>query len=322
MTSHGAGRMVGVFTKRKDTAMATAAKSSMKGYPDTSLTLQLRPLDSLDLEGKELLVIGGTDGLGRAIARAAAGQGASVHVVGRTFRDEGTPGLRFTKADLSSMKEADRLGRTLEVGRTDVVVLTTGIIAARQREVTAEGLERDMAISFLSRMAVLRGLVSRLGAERPAGSPRPRVFVMGFPGTGQLGELGDLNAERRYDAMEVHMNTVAGNEALVIDGQRAHPNVGFFGLNPGLIKTNIRANYLGEGSLTHRLAEFFIGLVMQTPESYAARMVPLLFAPELEGRSGHMFGPKANAILPTEGFTAEHAARFLEASSALIARAT
>lgn len=36
-----------------------------------------------------------------------------------------------------------------------------------------------------------------------------------FPGAGQAGQLGDLNAEKAYSAMAVHMQTVAGNEALV-----------------------------------------------------------------------------------------------------------
>jgi hypothetical protein len=32
---------------------------------------------------------------------------------------------------------------------------------------------------------------------------------MGFPGTNEKGDLEDLNAERSYEAMRVHMNTVA-----------------------------------------------------------------------------------------------------------------
>ena len=36
-----------------------------------------------------------------------------------------------------------------------------------------------------------------------------------FPGAGQAGTLGDLNAEKSYSAWPVHMQTVAGNEALV-----------------------------------------------------------------------------------------------------------
>jgi NAD(P)-dependent dehydrogenase (short-subunit alcohol dehydrogenase family) len=299
----------------------TTSKTSMKGFPDRSLELHLPALSSVNLAGKRMLIVGGTDGLGRAFARAAAGRGAEVTVVGRTFRDEGTPRISFVRADLSSMKEALRLGETLPAEQLDVVVLTTGIFAAKTREATSEGVERDLAISYLSRFALIRGPAPRLGRGRAAGSPAPRVFVMGFPGTGQLGDPSDLNAERAYDPMAVHMNTVAGNEALVLDGAQRWPEVKFFGLNPGLIKTNIRANYLGEGSLTHRLAEFFIGLLMQTPESYAERLVPLLLAPELEGRTGLMFGAKANPILPTEGFDAAHVGRFVAASEALVAKA-
>lgn len=149
------------------------------------------------------------------------------------------------------------------------------------------------------------------------------MFVMGFPGTGQVGEpVDDLNAERTYDAMKVHMNTVAGNEILVLDAARRYPGLGTFGLNPGLIKTNIRANYLGEGSLKHRLAETMIGLFTWSPEKYAQQIAPLLFAPELDARTGVMFNQKGLAILPTEALTPEHVGRFLAASDALVQRAT
>lgn len=295
------------------------AKTSMKGVRDPSVTLEAA--GALDLRGKSALVVGGTDGLGRAIAQVMAERGARVTVVGRTFRDEGAPGLSFVRADLSSMAEAQRLGRELPAEALDVVVLTTGIFAAPGREVTAEGVERDMAISYLSRFALLRELAGRLGHGRAPGSPRPRVFVMGFPGAGQTGEPSDLNADREYDAMKVHMNTVAANEALVLDAARRHPSVGFFGLNPGLVKTKIRANFLGEGSLKHRVAEALIGLFTISARRYAERTVPVLFAPELEGRTGLMFNPAPHAILPTDGLTPERVERFAEASEALLERA-
>jgi NAD(P)-dependent dehydrogenase (short-subunit alcohol dehydrogenase family) len=301
------------------TERSAKRKTSINGFPDPSLAVRHVPVASLDLAGKSVAVVGGTDGLGRAVARLAAGRGARVLVVGRTFRDEGTPGISFLQADLSSMREAARVGRELDAS-LDVVVLTTGIMAAREREVTDEGIERDLAISYLSRLAIVRELAPRL-AERPAAAPAPRVFVMGFPGAGNLGDPGDLNAERSYGAMAVHMNTVAGNEALVLDGARRYPRVSFFGLNPGLIKTNIRANFMGAGSFKHRAVEWLIGLMMPTPERYAELVVPLLVAPELEGRSGAMFGKKGTAILPTEGLDEQHVARVIEASETLLGRA-
>lgn len=299
--------MLGVF--EKEDVMA-----SMSGVPDRSLQLHPTPVEALDLTGKQLAVVGGTDGLGRAIAKLAASRGAKVLVVGRTFRDEGTPNLEFRRADFSSMEEARRIGRELPAS-LDALVLTTGIMAAKTREVTAEGIERDLAISYLSRLALLRELAPRVEAEKRA-SPL-RVFVMGFPGSGQRGDPSDLNAERKYEAMAQHMNTVAGNEALVLDAAQRYPFFEAFGLNPGLVKTNIRANYMGEGSLLHKASEALIGLLAKSAETYAERVVPLLFAAELEGRSGAMFNAKARAILPTEGLDFR---AFIGASEALLQR--
>jgi NAD(P)-dependent dehydrogenase (short-subunit alcohol dehydrogenase family) len=290
------------------------AKKSMKGFPDRSVTLTPTALERLELRGKRVAVVGGTGGLGQALAKAMAQRGAAVTVVGRTFRDQGTAGLDFFEADLASMKEARRVGRELPVEGLDVVVLTTGIFAAPQREVTTEGVERDLAVSYLSRVAILEALVPRLHGER-----RTRVFVMGFPGAGELGNPEDLNADASYDALKQHMTTVAGNEALVLDLAKRHPALGVFGLNPGLIKTNIRSNFLGDGSFKHRAAEFLIGLFMPSPEQYARTVVPVLFAPELETRSGLLFGAKGTAILPTEGLP-ERVEAYRTASAQLLRR--
>lgn len=70
------------------------------------------PSVPINLTGKRVAVVGGTDGLGRAIARLAAASSASVTVVGRTFKDASVPNLHFMRADLSLMSEATRIGRT------------------------------------------------------------------------------------------------------------------------------------------------------------------------------------------------------------------
>lgn len=87
------------------------------------------------------------------------------------------------------------------------------------------------------------------------------------------------------------------------------------------MKTGIRANYLGAGSLLHTVTEFFIGLAMPSPRTYAERVVHLLVAPELEGRSGSLFGSKGQPILPSDGMTPEGVQALIAASSALVARA-
>lgn len=305
----------------RESKAPTKQKTSLKGVPDPSVTIRPIPLEQLDLSGRKLAVIGGTNGLGRAIAQQALARGADVTVVGRTLRDAPAARLTFVAADLSSMSEALRLGGELPVESSDVVLFTTGIIAARTREETPEQVERDVAVSYLSRLAVLQGLSSRLGSAREDGAPRPRVFVMGSPGVGTTGNPDDLNSETDYKSMVAHGNTIAGNEALVLGAKDRFPGPAFFGLGPYLIKTGIRSNFLGDGSITHRLVETAVGVFMQSPETYAKRMVPLLFAPELEGRTGLVFGHKAQPILPTQGLDEAYVDRYLSASEALLQRA-
>jgi len=293
----------------------------MGGVPDPSVTLRPISVERLDLSSKKLAIIGGTNGLGRAIAHQALARGADVTVVGRTFRDAPAARLTFVAADLSSMSEAVRLGLELPVEPFDVVLFTAGIIAAKTREETHEHVERDVAISYLSRLAVLQGLSSRLGSAREDGAPRPRVFVMGSPGVGEIGDPEDLNSEENYKPLVAHANTIAGNEILVLAAKDRFPGPAFFGLGPYLVKTGIRSNLLGDGSITHKLVETAVGIFMQSPETYAKRMVPPLFAPELEGKTGLMFGHKAQPILPTRGLDKPYIDRYMSASEALLRRA-
>src|ERR1700739_2229158 len=97
-----------------------------------------QPIDELDLSSKRLLVIGGTNGLGRAIAGLATARGADVTVVGRTVREfpQGQP--KFVRADLSLMADALRLGEDLAVEDIDVALFTAGLISATTREEAAD----------------------------------------------------------------------------------------------------------------------------------------------------------------------------------------
>ena len=66
-----------------------------------------------DLNGLKISIVGGTGGIGRAFSRLLASRGASVLVVGQNFRDADMPGIEFIKADLSLMREAQRVARLL-----------------------------------------------------------------------------------------------------------------------------------------------------------------------------------------------------------------
>ncbi|MFT9440590.1 MAG: SDR family NAD(P)-dependent oxidoreductase [Acetobacter papayae] len=284
-------------------------------------SLKWHNVDAGSLKGRKVIVVGGTGGLGRAISRALAGRGAQVTVVGQTFRDADIANISFVQADLSLLKDAERVARELPTEQADLLLFTTGIFAAPKRQVTAEGIERDMAVSYLNRLVMLRNLAPRLGTQRGEGAARARVFLMGYPGTGQLGTPDDLNSERAYKVMTAHMNTVAGNEALVVESAHRYPDLDVFGLNPGLIKSGIRSNLMGADSLKHRIMEWLIGKLAPSADDYAARILPLLVSSDLDQRSGAFFNRKAQAILPSEGMNEAYAKRYIAASEVLAAKA-
>jgi NAD(P)-dependent dehydrogenase (short-subunit alcohol dehydrogenase family) len=181
-----------------------------------------------------------------------------------------------------------------------------------------------MAVSALSRHAILKRLVPRLQPVAP-GAPPPRVFIMGFPGAGQAGTLGDLNSEASYAGGlgATHMNTVAANEALVHHWAAA--GVRAYGLHPGLIATGIRAGAFGSGllpTLVGGAMEAALRWFAPSADDYAAAITPLLVAPELDAHPGACFGQGGGAILPTPAFAdAAYVARWVAELEALEARA-
>lgn len=295
--------------------------SRFSGVPNKNLTWKPVSPESLDLSGKQVVVLGGTGGIGRALSRLMVARGAQVTIVGRTFRETDTPRIRFMQADLELMSEALRIGQTLPAEELDLVVFTTGIMPGPERTETAEGIERDLAVSYLNRLVMLREIRARLGKDRTNPRSKPKVFVMGMPGTNASGNIEDLNSEKTFSQMPAHMNTVAGNEALVLYGARHYPGINVYGLNPGLIKSNIRSNMSGgQGSLRHRITEGIIGFLTMSAYTYAARIVPLLFSTDIESASGAFFNQKGIAILPSEIMSASYVDEYIEASEELLMR--
>jgi NAD(P)-dependent dehydrogenase (short-subunit alcohol dehydrogenase family) len=275
-----------------------------------------------DLKGKKVVIVGGTGGIGRALSRSMASKGANVTVVGRTFRDEDLKNIKFIKADLSTMKEAKSVGKEINNEYLDVLIFTTGIFAAPKRQETEEGLERDLAVSYLNRLAILNEVLPSLDKSSSTSNSKPKVFIWGFPGTNQLGYVDDLNSMKIYEAMKAHMNTVAGNEILVLYFANKYKNINFYGVNPGLIKTEIRSNFLGKESLKFKIIEFLIGLFTPSPDKYADKMLPLIFSKDLEKYTGVMFNRKRKAVVPSDGIDDEgYMQRFIDNSEELIQQA-
>jgi len=223
------------------------------------------------VRGKKVLVVGGTKGLGLAIAKKLAAGGADVTVAGRTKPAEKF--LKVVPADLQKVKQQVAFAQSIEdVNALDLVVFTQGIITGPTRVDNGEGIEIDLAISYIGRKVILDTLRQR--------GLRARVFVMGFPG--QDAGISDFNALNEYKAWPQHMNTVVANEALTLAYRHKFPKLEVYGLNPGLVKTDIRSNvYSGFLKYLEPVVEGIIGLLFKDADEYAEHIYPVISADKL-----------------------------------------
>ena len=152
-------------------AAAAAARPSFRPSPE--------PQEDVSMTGKNVLVTGSTDGLGREVARRVAARGAHVIVHGRNAErgkavvDEiakgGTGSARFYAADFASLEEVRAFARTIErdYDRLHVLVNNAGVLL-RDRQESRDGHELHFAVNYLAGFLLTRTLLPTLAASAPS----------------------------------------------------------------------------------------------------------------------------------------------------------
>jgi NAD(P)-dependent dehydrogenase (short-subunit alcohol dehydrogenase family) len=254
------------------------------------------------------LVVGGTNGIGKALVVSLLKRQARVTIVGRSapsdiLDNEGFKShVRFVGADLSTVKNSRETARGLKEEKYDLIVFTQGIFL-NQLERTSEGVERNFAVSYLSRYIMMQEFLSDGWLEnmKLESGKKPRVFIMGSPGTKTKGNLDDINSELSYAFGPAHMMNVICNEALTITLARKHPSINIYGLNPGFVSTGIRSEALtATNKFLKWIVEGFVSVACPTPEMYAERaLIKLMASPALEDGSvsGTAFNQNGEEIL-------------------------
>jgi len=295
----------------------------MSWFQSPSLAVSPLTAEALrsEVEGKAFLIVGGTKGIGAALARLLVNNGAQVTVSGRTKSDETPNEAEFIKCDVSTVANCRGLVQVQLKGRKfDTVVFTVGIISRSTLTRTADDIEEDLAVSYLSRFIITNELIKVDALEG-----RKRVYIYGYPGQNiKPHEIEDLNFERvPYKQWTAHMNTVVLNEALVYSLAQKYPDLRVYGLNPGLIQTGIRDNFHGgETSMMGRVTETLISWFNPTTDQYAANvLLPLVASPELQTKTGICFTKHGSEITgPAWGRDAENNQTAWKQSQALLAK--
>ncbi|MFJ6572308.1 SDR family NAD(P)-dependent oxidoreductase [Streptomyces sp. NPDC091292] len=180
---------------------------------------------------RTLVITGGTDGMGKEIARTYVARGDTVVIVGRDAEKARTvPGAVFVPADLSLISENRRVIERInaEFPSVEALVLCARYFRATRHE-TAEGIESVFALDYLSRFLLSHGLTA----------PKTVVNVSGPGVPGGRIHWDDLMLTRGYDGMAAQFQAGRANDLLGVAYAARHAADGrrYVLIHPGSVST-------------------------------------------------------------------------------------
>jgi 3-oxoacyl-[acyl-carrier protein] reductase len=116
-------------------------------------------MNELDFSGKQILVVGGSSGIGNGIAQAFLAKGARVQVCGTRAGaadyspEEGShlDGLEYLQLDVSEARAIENF--RVPFDRLDVLVLPQGAVIYRRGEFEMAGFRKVLEVNLTSLMA-------------------------------------------------------------------------------------------------------------------------------------------------------------------------
>jgi NAD(P)-dependent dehydrogenase (short-subunit alcohol dehydrogenase family) len=274
----------------------------------------------MNAERSTILITGATDGLGSAVARVLAEQGAHLILHGRnaekleqvtkTLRSE-IPNSSFETelADFESLRQVDQMAtRILEKHQAlQVLVNNAGIgagFANRQRAVTRDGLEARFAVNYLAGYHLTKRLIPLLKTAAPA-----RVVNIASLAQHPI-DFANFQLEHEFDSLRAY-----GQSKLA---QIMHA----FDLAAELEHSGVTVNALHPSSLmpTNMVLEGWTRTI-DTLESGVTATVRLATGTDVAGITGQFFNKLVVGEPDQQAFDLSVRAHLREVSDHLIAAA-
>jgi NAD(P)-dependent dehydrogenase (short-subunit alcohol dehydrogenase family) len=258
-----------------------------------------------NMQGKVVVITGGTSGIGQVAAQKLAGMGARIVLVARDkARGEATlsllrsqsPGARHSVhyADLSRLAEMKRVANGIAAAepRIDVLINNAGAIFGR-RLVTEDGLEYTFATNHLSYFVMTHGL--REGLVRAA--PARVINTASHAHRGARLDFSDLQMEKGYRAFKAYSRSKLCNILFTRELARrlAGSGVTSNSLHPGFVATRFGDQGGGAGPVIFRFLKRFA----ISPEQGAETIVYLASSDSPAGHSGDYFY-KCRVTMPSK----------------------
>src|SRR5829696_100362 len=255
------------------------------------------------MDGKVVLVTGGTGGIGKATAEGLTNLGARVVVVGRDRSKgesataeikakSGNEAVELMVADLSSQAEIHRLAREFEANhdRLDALVNNAGAMYARRWE-TADGIERTLAVIHLAPVL----LTSLLFPMLQRSAPSRIVNVSSWAHRRAKLDLDDLQTKEHYSPSAAYSKAKLINALWTYELARRLEGTGVTVnlADPGGASTEMTRS--AAMPLLFRTINR-LGRRFMTTEKAARSSIYLASSPEVEGVSGGYFEPPKKRV--------------------------
>jgi NAD(P)-dependent dehydrogenase (short-subunit alcohol dehydrogenase family) len=269
----------------------------------------------------QILITGGTNGIGFAAAQMLAARGANVAIVGRNEGRTQAAAARIRAvaaggvavgtfiADLSSQAAVRKLAAEVlsRYPRLDVLVNNAGAMYTT-RQLTADGIELTWAVNHLAPFLLTTLLLDRLEASAPA-----RIITTASDAhRGAQLPFENLNAEHSYRGFGRYGQTKLANILFTLELARRLEGRGVtaYCFHPGLVASGFNRN----NGLLMSLAMTVLGPVSRSSEKGAETLVWLATSPQVAQTNGAYFVDERPAMPSPAGQDREAARRLWEVS--------
>jgi NAD(P)-dependent dehydrogenase (short-subunit alcohol dehydrogenase family) len=233
------------------------------------------------IAGSNALIVGGTSGIGYAIAnRIATGpyyQFSAITIVGRN-KPKAMPAenVSFHALDASSMHELKKFAQEFRSNDSnsplDLLVMTQGIMTLAGRTETSEGIDRKMALHYYGKQLLIREL-------SPIMSQNTKVLVVldGLNGKPEKLNWDDLDLKETFSLANAANHCIVMNDAMVQyhAKHQGEDNKRFFThAYPGIVDTSTPRNSPWYFRAVSKVASRIVG---STPDQCAERLLDGLY---------------------------------------------
>ncbi|ALG13046.1 SDR family NAD(P)-dependent oxidoreductase [Kibdelosporangium phytohabitans] len=233
---------------------------------------------------RTIVITGGTDGMGAALARHYLAAGDRVVVIGRSrakFDALSASNAAFIAADLSLVQDSRRAIDQLrqEHDRIDALVLAASFIRQR-RHVTTEGHEASWSLFFLSKYLFVTGLADLLTA-----ADKPVVVNTAVPGArADAIDFDDLEMADGFTFRRSNAHQRRANELLGILATKQNPALSYITWGPTRL---VRTSFAGEVGTGMKVAAAIMAPLLGQRAEDAVRPIIGLIDTPTPGRAAY-----------------------------------